>query len=474
MRKSILYIIVFLALSFHLNTSAQLKVIADDTMKLDEMEWKDYVSGNIQNSEKEEYTYNNDGQVHSATLSEWDETAQEYQFTSKISYNYLNDFVSEKIYSQYNSESSVWQDTLKRCYTYDSQGNVESLIIYERSSNSEEWFPESKEEYFYDSNGNTTELYFYTWDTDEDTWDFHEKDIYEYDSSNREVNYTSWIWDFLFDEWLYYDKEEYAYVDDWTKYTYYEWNELQDKWDYVYKDSSIYSTEGLQFAYLSCYWKSSVSSWINFSREIHTLNSSGKVINYAEYEWNENLSRWEYYDKEEYDYDSYNNVLLFIDYNRANQYNVWIESLKEVYQYNYDYTLEQMKLPYSEPVINDVYFNSMMEKIDVYTWNSSSSGWDAASIGGFSYSEFEPLSVLINPNTGNLTIYPVPFSDHIVVEGLNNQYLMIYNLAGQQCANVKISSNHQVINTENFIPGIYIVRAGYKNEELLVKKIIKY
>ncbi len=474
MRKSILYIIVFLALSFHLNTSAQLKVTADDAIKLDEMEWKDYVSGNIQNSEKEEYTYNNNGQVHSATLCEWDETAQEYQFTSKISYNYLNDLVSEKIYSQYNSESSVWQDTLKRCYTCDSQGNVETLIIYERSSNSEEWVPESKEEYIYDSNGNTTELYFYTWDTDRDTWDFHEKDIYEYDSSNREVNYTSWLWDFLFDEWVYYDKEEYAYVDGWTKYTYYEWNEMQEEWNYVYKDSSIYSTDGLQYAYLSCYWKESISSWINFSREVHTLNNSGKVTDYTEYEWNEKLSRWDYYDKEEYDYDSYNNVLLFIDYNKASQYNVWIESLKEEYQYNYDYTLEQLILPYSEPVINDVYFNSMMEKIDVYTWNSSSSSWNPASIGGFSYSDFEVLSVDLNIDAKDFVIYPVPFSEHVVVDGLVNMNLIIYDLTGQQCVNIKITDNHQVINTKKLIPGIYFISAGDRNNKFAVKKIIKY
>lgn len=480
MRNLLLYFFTYFFLCSYISLNAQLKKSLDDPMQLNNMEWKDYISGNIQNTEIEEYTYNNSGLVSSAILSLWNANLKTYQFNSKIAYTYTNELITEKIYSTYDINASAWKDTLKRNYIYNDDNKIYQLIVYKRVSNDASWTPDTKEEIIYDDKGNVTELYFYTWDTEEDSWSYFEKDVYEYDTSNREVNYTSWLWDFLFEEWLYYDKEEYvydvesSYVNDLTKYTYYEWNEFQDKWDYVFKDSSFYSLDGLKYAYVSLYWSKATSSWINFSRELHDFNNDGKVISFSEYEWNENTLKWDYYDMEEYDYDSFGNVLLFEDYNKDSQSNVWVKSLKEEYHYNYDYSLEQLIIPFSEPVINDVYFNSMMQSIEAYSWNSSASSWDNASLGLFTYSEFEPLDGAINTKTKDFLIHPIPFSNYIIVEGLINEDLVIYDLTGQVVYKTIVSDQYQMINTESVKPGIYLINAGNKKDEFVVKKVVKY
>ncbi len=480
MRNFILYFITCYLLCTPVSLNAQLKNSLDDAMQLNNMEWKDYISGTIQNTEIEEYTYNNSGLVNSAILSLWNANLQSYQLNSKITYNYANELISEKIYSAYDMGASAWKDTLKRNYIYNDDNTIGQLIVYMRASNDENWTPETKEEIQYDNNGNVTAIYFYIWDTEGDTWEYFEKDEYEYDSSNREINYTSWLWDFLFEEWLCYDKEEYIYdvvspnVNDLTKYTYYEWNEFQDKWDYVFKDSSFYSLDGLKYAYVSLYWSKSTSSWINFSRELHDFNSEGKVISFAEYEWNENYLRWDYYDMEEYDYDSYGNVLLFVDYNKESQSNAWIKSLKEEYHYNYEYSLEQLIIPFSEPVINDVYFNSMMESIDAYSWNSAASLWDNSSVGLFSYSEFEPLDGAIFNKAKDFLLHPIPFINYIVVEGLINEDIVIYDLTGQVVLKTNVTAQYEVLNTESIHPGIYLIQAGSNKGEYVVKKVVKY
>ena len=440
-------------------------------MSLDMMEWEDYESGISYKTEKEEYSYEEPGVVNSAILSLWNANTQDYEYESKITTTYNNGTLASKHYANYNIFTQAWVDSLKRDYSYTENkiSLMESYLYSEQGT----WEKEIKEEYFYDSEGNLSEFNFYEWNTENNDWDNYEKNTYNYDSNNNIIGYTSWVWDFIFDEWIYYDKEEYQYDDVWTKYKYSEWNELKEEWVPVFKDSSTYSTDGLKYAYLSCYWKNSASAWVNFSKEIHELNYEGRVTLFTEYEWNEITLRWDYYDKEEYQYDSYGNVSLFIDYNKSSEYNVWKESLKETYTYNNDYTLDQLVLPFEEPVINDVYFNTMMVGIHAYDWNPSNSSWQHASDGNFFYETYEPRAISAIQHSINWLVYPSPFQDQLFIKDLSGAQVELYDLNGRSVLHENNISGFQCISTQKIKPGIYLLKITLPTGLLITRKVMK-
>ncbi len=441
-------------------------------MALDTMDWKDYTSGKLVNTEIEEYKYNSNEELTYAILSYWSNSSQSYEYQSRIYTIHAEGQVDSKIYSEYDHSTYTWKDTLMRKYTYNTKGELSILEIMHRNSNDEEWQWEAKEDYIYDGFGNMTELYFSTWNNDLNKWEYIEKDSLVYDTSNKIQYYTSWTWDFLLDEWLYFDKEEYKFENGWSKYSYSEWNEINNQWEYVFKDSSIYSSDGSMYAYHSCYWKKSQSAWINFSKEVHSLNTNGQVLLYTEYEWNESLLRWDYYDKEEYNYDAYGNVRWFVDYNKTPEYNIWIESLKEIYTYDNLYPLDQLILPYDEAIINGVYFNTMMMTIDAYEWSTSLSNWRDVSKGSFIYSQFNPTTASIANNENDITIYPIPFNNQLTITGLETGHVTFYDSSGHICYQKNIESKTQSFNLLSLKPGIYLVQI-YNKGLFSFKKVVK-
>ena len=467
MRNVIKYIgsLILIVLSAH--TSAQ-----TEKMSLDVMEWEDYESGIPYKTEKEEYTYQEPGVVNSAVLSLWNKESQSYGFYSKIISKYQNGSLKSKTYSDYDTGSKSWRDSLKREYSYHTNGLISLMESYLYSELGE-WEKETKEEYLYDNDGNLIEFDFFEWNAELNDWEAIERNSYGYDSNGNLSGYTSWVWDFIFEEWLYYDKEEYKYEDGWTKFAYSEWDEMKEEWTPVYKDSSTYSTDGLKYAYLSCYWKKSESAWINFSKEVHELDLNDRVTLYTEYEWNENTLRWDYYDKEEYQYDSYGNVTLFIDYNKSSQYNVWVESLKEVYGYNHNHSVERLVIPFEEPVINDVYFNTMLVNIQVFDWNSSNNSWRPSSDGHFTYNLYQPQTPSAVQRHKSWSAYPVPFHDRLIIEGLNGAMVNLCDICGKIVIREEKISEYQLITTKKLNAGIYILKITLPSGEYITKKVLK-
>lgn len=72
-----------------------------------------------------------------------------------------------------------------------------------------------------------------------------------------------------------------------------------------------------------------------------------------------------------------------------------------------------------------------------------------------------------------VTLYPNPFNDHVVIEGLKSNFSYdIYNVSGKLIqSNLKATSGTQ-IDTKSFESGIYILKIVSENETI-VKKIIK-
>jgi hypothetical protein len=114
-----------------------------------------------------------------------------------------------------------------------------------------------------------------------------------------------------------------------------------------------------------------------------------------------------------------------------------------------------------------------------YTVTVSKSGFRAASLtrevtsGNTIWGSIELVhNVGINPNYGNKRwLYPNPAKDYVIVETENDIQLTITNLSGRRVWS-GIISEKTVLNTSNFMPGVYIVVISGKEHALTEKLVI--
>jgi len=76
-------------------------------------------------------------------------------------------------------------------------------------------------------------------------------------------------------------------------------------------------------------------------------------------------------------------------------------------------------------------------------------------------------------NSSLVTLYPNPFNDYVVIEGLKSNFSYdIYNVSGKLIQSNQDATSGTVIDTKSFESGIYILKIVSENESI-VKKIIK-
>lgn len=451
---------------------------ATKTIKLDKISWEEYNAASSVwiNSEKEEFDYNSDGVSDEVITYIWSLTNGNWIRTDKSSSKFEMNLLVEEVKSQYDALQNMWIDTLKKEYVYNND-LLSTCITYERSSNLQAWTGSMKEELNYDSNGNKTDHLYMVWSKTLNEWENTEQDVYTYDAQNRVITYTSKIWDFLFNEWLNYEKEEYAYGTNPTSenYTYYLWNSYTKNWENNYKDYFEYYNNDLSMGFLSWYWDASQAKWIDLTKEVHEFDANKNLIYFAEYDWNENTVRWDYYDKETYTYDANNNPIMFIDYDRRPLSNQWIEHSKEVYTYNSDIKNADMMLPYSDTKILDFYFKTQLLSTQVYEWNKSTSTWINSAKGTFSYSDF-----IVSNYTNQIIAEPIQFYPNPATEAITFSNVESSTISTIEIFNLngsKVLETEHNLNSPfnlNFLnQGLYVVRIQLDNNQIFTLKLIK-
>lgn len=76
-------------------------------------------------------------------------------------------------------------------------------------------------------------------------------------------------------------------------------------------------------------------------------------------------------------------------------------------------------------------------------------------------------------NSSLVTLYPNPFNDYVVIEGLKSNFSYdIYNVSGKLIQSNQDATSGTIVDTKSFESGIYILKIVSENESI-VKKIIK-
>ena len=459
-----------------LNSQTLAGAVTDRMIKLDITEWKDYnsPSGSFINSDKEQYTYYDNGKVKTIISYLWNPVSEEWTETEKTLNVYSDTFLTEVVKSYFNP-NGIWVDTLKKVLSYTDGLNTD-ITIYERSANIQPWTESERELRSYDVNGNLIENLYQEWHVLRKDWTAYLIETMTYDAENRITGYESRVWDFLFDDWVNYDKEVYAYgtspVSE--EYYYYTWNETTGVWDNYYKDYAEYTSDMLTEGFLSWYWKS--GSWIELTKEIYEFDVQHHLVYYAEYEWNVKSQRWDYYDKETYLYDSAGNLTEFVDYDRQTSMNDWIENSRELYTYNVTVSGDKLILPFSDHSIIDLYFNSQITTTQIYYWDAVSSSWKDDQLGSFYYSDFNVVDQLEENAVVLTRCFPNPANTSFTMELDGRQNVLqveLYDLKGNRLKNWSFSGQN-VYDVSQLPNGIYLVIVRFENAKTEISKLVKY
>jgi len=91
------------------------------------------------------------------------------------------------------------------------------------------------------------------------------------------------------------------------------------------------------------------------------------------------------------------------------------------------------------------------------------------------YQAAGPATGIDNPLDSNITFYPVPVKDELIISFPNqtdNLSFVIYNLSGVELLDSQLTGNTTKVNMSGFKPGVYILKIFSKNNSI-TRKIIK-
>jgi hypothetical protein len=87
-----------------------------------------------------------------------------------------------------------------------------------------------------------------------------------------------------------------------------------------------------------------------------------------------------------------------------------------------------------------------------------------------------PLTVVITgleENTSGIRIYPNPFHENLIINFTeSSNEVQLFNMVGQKTTYSKLNGKSITIDTQNFAPGIYILKTHDKSG-VMIKKVVK-
>lgn len=206
------------------------------------------------------------------------ETEDLKQYTkSEFIYNVSEGNVS--MYIVYFWRSGRWDFKYKNQYSYNQNGQLIQCILQEYDSETNQWVDDSKENYFYDTTSKLISAFIYRYDNDSKTWQNETKEEYLYNINGQLVQNLSYVWDSN-SEWKLRSKQENSYdnsgnIAEEVYLTNYSstlgWS---PEWKYSYSfDANSRMTKKIYSDY-----QTSGSKWVEDSKTVWTYDTFGNVI----------------------------------------------------------------------------------------------------------------------------------------------------------------------------------------------------
>jgi len=430
------------------NVKTELKQRLDSVVRIE----RDINTNEWLNSSKEEYAYNDRGNLILEAYYHWNSETEQWEGDDKYEYTYdeRGNLILVAAY-QWNSETEQWEGYYKSEYTYDERGNLILEAYYHWNSETEQWEGDDKYEYTYDENGNLILETDYEWNSDTVQWKVSDKYEYTYDERDNRILKAAYQWNSETEQWEGLFKYEYAYDEkgNLTLEIYYYWNSGTEQWERDYKYECAYGEWGNLILETYYQWNSETEQWEGFNKYEYAYDERGNFILAASYYWNWETEQWEGYDKYEYAYDKNGNIVLRIEYNWNNINQQWQAKSKYVVAYDYNYSRENLLLPFGASIKNKLINVIIYESEDGITWEES--GKEI-----YYYSDLE--SAVPHIPIGSIKLYPNPVANDLNIDLSNDiqqAEFKLFDLQGRLLVTQNIGSDKK-INLEKLAGGIYL------------------
>lgn len=343
----------------------------------------------------------------------------------------------------------------KTTYSYDSNGNDTTEIVYNWDDTSSKWILFSKIRTIKDNNGQITLYESYTmlggifligssryvatynsnnqklsvvnyqWDFISSSWKLYTKTENTYDANKNLITSIDFNWTSGISVWINNAKTEYSYkankVDIETDYS---WNASSSTWTNSTKNAHYYSAQGNDTLVLGFKWNIVISNWDTANKIVYVYDVNNYLTGMEFWDWNINTNAWEGAIKQDYGFDSNKNLTLSVLYMWDTNTSAWIGFQKFTISYYSNTTLEQNRITYSwvnnswvENTKDESIYNTYNDKsIDNnYLWNIGTSTWDKNQISTYYYSLGTGIPSVVGQN---LNIYPNPTTTELHINGL--------------------------------------------------------
>lgn len=409
---------------------------------------------------KEEYTYDENGNLLSYIYSDWD--INKWKGTDKYEFEYnASGNLIERV--TYLGDNYRWKELIKYEYAYDADENIIQTISSTWKSG--RWLNDSKTEYIHDNNEKRMQNISFSWEGNK--WINKSKSEIALDSAGNNTHSNLFIWEG--DQWINTTKYEYNYdtLGNRTLVLISSW--LDDKFVNSWKDETEYDMEENTRILVSSEWQS--EQWVKLWKREYADNANGVAINYTTYNWENDqwVESVRFYS--EFDYQG-NRIA---EISMAWMENDWINNYKAEYSYDNEFSYEDLILPFSgenDPGLQ-LLFNHKLQEITYSNFNGT--GWDVDIAYVLYYSEQNFTSLKDYHIQNQIKVYPNPATNQIVfnIDGaVGRLQLEILDSQGKLLEQQLINNNESV-SIESLNSGLHFYRILTDGKSYNGKFIVK-
>ncbi|MCX7743944.1 MAG: T9SS type A sorting domain-containing protein [Flavobacteriales bacterium] len=402
------------------------------------------------------FSYDNqNGNVLTRTIKNYNTMSSLWENSYRTQYSYdANGWLIEEVNQTWNGAS--WDNDYKYSYTRNGVGlATEKLNLY---WNGASWQNYGRILYSYNTN-NLIDVYTsLSWNNGTLTWDPDFRFLYQYDSYgncnlfiNQDWNGSNWLNDYKSNRYfIAYNKFHYGYS--------YDWDNISNSWIYNTKDTVLFTGSNTTEEY-HYNWDNISSSWKNDYKNLLTYTPSNIILQLTQITWDNINSLWINNYRYAYTVDAQENYSSYLEESWDDITSTWVNSFKSTY-----------------------FFNS--ENYQTYykneNWNTGLSQWVNDYQRYFWY-EANPFASIVDvSNKYQLKVYPNPSSDVAIlnfsISKPESITINIFNLSGSLVYQKQLTNSvgdiTHIIHISELSSGTYILQLQTENG-IINKKLIK-
>ncbi len=388
-------------------------------------------------------TFNQNNQLTSLVQEIYDAANQNYQILANTEYLYQNDnLLDSTVTSSYNFGTMMLEFSSSAKYSYNGNDQLTLTSQYFWSNN--DWLLSNNTTFEYTGDLLTESIIsFYNPSTSM----FTPSDRTQYTHDGQRVaSQTNSRWD--------------AYTQDWM-FTY--------QINYTYDgNGNILSQTGIDYDDV-------LMMWVPDERQESTYNNDNKVVSSIYSEWDNMNSEWVGVERETYTYVN-GNVEIYLQEEYDADNNIWLNDNRSLVSVDHSINVADIIAGGSLTYEIFSFFTNAPDTLFNENYDDSEMRFIEEDFTVFYYSPYSGTvnTTILLPTEPQLKLMPNPATSTVQLhlEGQSTYDLNVYDLTGKLVHSQQIS-NCQLLSTNTWQAGIYIMEVVGSNNQHLKAKLVK-